>query len=113
MLPLGVPTRGGTAAPAALPARLLAKLPVTPAATAPPLEEAGEPDESERSKMRSFFSMPPVASICGRACGGKATARTMCECCSVWIVSPVCVSQTLLRCVRRCVPTRAFWVLTR
>ena len=31
----------------------------------------------ERSKMRSFFSAPPVARMCGAQCEGKATARTM------------------------------------
>jgi len=36
--------------------------------------------ERERSKMRSFFSKPPVARIWGRGCEGKAIARTMWEC---------------------------------
>ena len=50
----------------------------------------------ERSKMRSFFSAPPVARTCGRGWAGKATARTMCACWRVCRHSPVWVSQTLL-----------------
>lgn len=49
-----------------------------------------------KSKIRSFFSAPPVASTCGLAWMGNATARTMCACCSVCRHSPVYVSQTLL-----------------
>jgi hypothetical protein len=62
-LPLfGVPTRGGMALRIA----------------APFAPEEEDVEESERSKTRSFFSMPPVASMRGRAApGGKATARTM------------------------------------
>ena len=33
--------------------------------------------ERERSKMRSFFSKPPVATSWGRGWEGNATARTM------------------------------------
>ena len=49
-----------------------------------------------RSKIRSFFSAPPVARTCGLAWMGNATERTMCACCSVCRHSPVYVSQTLL-----------------
>lgn len=37
-------------------------------------------DERERSKIRSFFSWPPVARTCGLGCEGNATARTMWAC---------------------------------
>lgn len=50
----------------------------------------------ERSNIRSFFSAPPVASIWGRGWSGKATARTIWLCWSVWRISPVCVSQMFL-----------------
>lgn len=50
----------------------------------------------ERSKIRSFFSTPPVARTWGFGWMGKATARQMCECGRVCRHSPECVSQTLL-----------------
>lgn len=50
----------------------------------------------ERSKIRSFFSTPPVARTWGFGWMGNATARQMCECGRVCRHSPECVSQTLL-----------------
>ena len=50
-----------------------------------------------RSKIRNFFSRPPVATQPGVNWRGKATDRTMWLCARVWRHSPVCGSQILLK----------------